>query len=150
MAKLYFHEQNITTSLLHRRDLKKFLLGVFKREGKRVRRVDIIFCTDEYLLSLNQNFLNHNYLTDTISFLLSSNNKEAIIGEVYVSVDSIKVNAKENKVSYQNELLRVVIHGCLHLCGYLDKPKSKALKMLNFQESYLDEWYVSRETQIGG
>ena len=148
MKKIYFHELNISSSLLHKRDLKQFLLSVFEKEKKKITRVDIIFCKDKYLLSLNKKFLNHNYNTDTLSFLLSKT-KEPIRGELYLSVDRIKVNARVFNIPYQNELLRVVIHSCLHLCGYLDSSKTAAKKMETLQEAYLKKWNVSRETQIG-
>jgi probable rRNA maturation factor len=125
--------------------LKEFLLSIFRKEGVPVNRVDIIFCTDNYLLSLNVDFLNHNYYTDTLSFILS-NPKDPVIGEVYISIERIKSNARDLKISYQNELCRVIIHGCLHLCGYLDKPKKASIKMEKLQEKYLKLFNVSRET----
>ena len=125
--------------------MKKFLLALFEKERKRVNRVDIIFCTDKYLLSLNKSFLNHHYKTDTLSFLLSEP-EQPIVGELYLSIDRIKVNAKELNIFYQNELLRVIIHSCLHLCGYEDTPKTSAIKMEATQENYLKRWIVSRET----
>ncbi len=145
MDKIYFHELNIKSSLLHRNDLKKFLLVAFKKERKQVERVDIIFCTDKYLFSLNKSFLNHAYNTDTLSFLLSDN-RRPIIGELYLSIERIKDNAKDRDILYQNELLRVIIHSCLHLCGYEDGPRSSAIKMETRQEGYLEQWIVSRET----
>ena len=145
LDKIYFHELNIKSSLLHRSDLKTFLLAVFKKEKKRVERVDIIFCRDEYLLSLNKSFLNHNYNTDTLSFLLSEA-RQSINGELYLSIDRIRINAKDLNIPYQNELHRVIIHSCLHLCGYEDRPKTSALKMEERQEKYLNQWIVSRET----
>jgi len=147
--KIFFHEINIRSSLLHRKGLKEFLLSIFKKEGVQVNRVDVIFCTDEYLLSLNVNFLNHDYYTDTLSFVLS-NPKDPIMGEIYISIDRIRSNANDLKILYQNELCRVIIHGCLHLCGYSDKPKKASIKMGALQEMYLNEYNVSRETQIGG
>lgn len=149
LNKIYFHELNIKSFLLHRGDLKIFLLTIFKKERTQVKRVDIIFCTDEDLLSLNKDFLNHNYYTDTLSFLLSIHGNP-ITGEIYISIDRIKSNATDLKISYQNELLRVIIHSCLHLCGYSDNPKNTSGKMEKPQEKYLKIWNVSRETQIGG
>ncbi|HEY8688663.1 MAG TPA: rRNA maturation RNase YbeY [Chitinophagaceae bacterium] len=146
---IFFHEINIRSSLLHKKDLKKFLLSIFKKEGIEVKEIDIIFCTDEYLLSLNIGFLNHNYYTDTLSFILS-NPEDPVIGDIYISIDRIRSNARDFKISYQNELCRVIIHSCLHLCGYSDKPKKASIKMEALQEIYLNEFNVSRETQIGG
>ena len=145
MDQIYFHEQNIKSSLLHRRDLKRYLLEVFKKEKKSVERVDVIFCNDEFLLSLNKRFLDHHYNTDTLSFLLSVIRKP-IIGELYLSIDRIRDNAKSLNIPYQTELLRVIIHSCLHLCGYDDKSRSARIKMEKLQESYLTQWFVSRET----
>jgi len=133
---------------LRGKDLKRFLLSIFKKEGVQVKRVDIIFCNDEYLLALNVDFLNHAYYTDTLSFILSDPDAP-VIGEIYISIDRIRANAKDYKISYQNELCQVVIHGCLHLCGYLDKPKKASLRMEKLQKLYLKEFIVSRGTQTG-
>jgi rRNA maturation RNase YbeY len=121
------------------------MLTIFKKEKKKINRVDVIFCTDKYLLSLNKSFLNHHYNTDTLSFLLSDV-EQPITGELYLSIESIRANAKDLKITYQNELLRVLIHSCLHLCGYEDTPKTSAAYMETKQEKYLKQWIVSRET----
>jgi probable rRNA maturation factor len=127
--------------------LKDFFFFLFASEKKLVEKVDIIFCSAQHLLKLNKKHLNHNYHTDTLTFLLS-NKGEAIVGEVYLSISQIRKNAKVYQSSYQKELLRVMIHGCLHLCGYKDKPESGARKMERKQEKYLLRWYVSRETKL--
>ena len=149
LDKIHFHELDITISLLQRRDLKKFLLDMFKKEKKEVERIDIIFCSDIYLLHLNKKYLNHNYYTDTITFDLSEQ-ANLICGEIYISIDTVRANAKSLKILPRLELIRVIIHSCLHLCGYLDKPQHEFLKMEKKQEAYLQQWGVSRETQIGG
>ena len=145
MDKIYFHESNVRSSLLHRKDLKKFLLAVFKQERRRVERIDVIFCNDKYLFSLNKSFLNHAYKTDTLSFLLSDD-KLPIIGDIYISIQRITANSRDLNIAYKNELLRVIIHSCLHLCGYEDTPRTCAVKMETRQEYYLKQWIVSRET----
>lgn len=145
MGKIYFHDLNINSKLGKRNDLNNFLLDLFKCEKKDLLRVDIIFCTDEFLLALNKKFLKHDYFTDTLSFPLSSP-KDPIVGESYISIDRIISNSKKFKESYDIELLRVIIHSCLHLCGYLDKPKKNRNLMLSKQNLYLNAWVVSRET----
>lgn len=145
MNQIYFHDQNVKSSLIHRRDLKRYLLTLFNTEKKQINRVDIIFCNDEFLLSLNKSFLNHNYKTDTLSFLLSITG-EPLSGELYLSIDRIRENAKDLNIPYPTELLRVIIHSCLHLCGYKDRPRTASIKMEKLQERYLTEWFVSRET----
>jgi rRNA maturation RNase YbeY len=80
-----------------------------------------------------------------MTFVLSDL-EDPIVGEVYISIDRIKENSKEMKISYKTELIRVIIHSILHLCGYLDKPKSAAIKMHKTQEQYLRLCPVSRGT----
>ena len=145
MNKIYFHELNVKSALVERRPLKEYLLTLFYKENTQVKRVDIIFCNDKYLLSLNRSYLKHDYETDTMSFLLSDP-KQPVVGELYLSIDRIKSNALELKIPYHKELLRVIIHSCLHLCGYKDHPKTLAKKMETIQEHYLKQWLVSRET----
>ena len=147
MDKIQFHELAVKSLLRERRKFKGFLLSAFSSEKKVVEKVDIIFCSDQYLLALNKRHLNHNYHTDTLSFLLS-NKGGAITGEVYISIPQIRKNAKTYETTYQKELLRVIIHGCLHLCGYEDKPPLKAKRMETRQEKYLLRWYVSRGTEL--
>lgn len=125
-----------------------FLKTLFQTEKKVLNWVNIIFCSDEYLLRLNQVYLDHDYYTDTISFILSEAG-EGVAGEAYLSIDRIKSNAHERGISLDNEVLRVIIHSCLHLCGYLDQSKKRKKKMDDLQENYLNKWFVSRETQIG-
>ena len=126
MYNIFFHELNIKSSLLYRNDLKKFLFTLFKTERKTLKRVD-------------KYFLNHDYNTDTLSFLLSDVS-QPIIGELYLSVERININAKDLNYTYQEELLRVIIHSCLHLCGYEDIPKSSAIEIEKKQEIYLSQW----------
>ncbi len=139
MNKLRFHELTTKSTLTDRRKLNKFLLSLFSKEGLVLDRVDIIFCTDEFLYTLNKEFLNHDYYTDTISFLLSDL-RDPLVGEVYISIDRVKDNSKQRQEQYKTELIRIIIHGILHLCGYFDKPKMAALKMYKAQEGYLNNW----------
>lgn len=145
MNKIHFHDFNIK-SHLSKKQLKLFILKLFKNEQKVVERVDIIFTTDEYLLGLNKSFLSHNFYTDTITFTLQDT---PIIGEAYISINRVKENCIDYKIPYKTELIRVIIHSCLHLCGYNDKVKIEAKNMEVVQERYLNIWIVSRETQIG-
>lgn len=102
-----------------------------------MERVDIIFCSDEYLLSLNIRFLKHNYYTDTLTFILVPN---PIIADIYISTERVKENSSALNINKELELTRVIIHSCLHLCGYKDKPIKEASKMIILQEKYLNEW----------
>lgn len=145
MDNIHYYDFKIRSGLIKRNELKKYLKTVFYEEKVKLDTVKIIFCTDQYLLSLNKKFLNHNFYTDTLTFLFSKN-KEPISGEIYISVDRVKANAKTFNISFQNEVVRVIIHSCLHLIGFTDTQKSSKLKMIRKQEFYLKEWLVSRET----
>lgn len=129
----YIHNRR---SFIEKLKIRYFIEFLFKREGKILKRIDYIFCDDLFLLSINQSFLNHDYFTDIITFDLSDK-KEEIIGEVYISVDRIKENAKLFSVTTNEERLRVIIHGALHLCGYKDKRKSDKEIMQQKENEYL-------------
>ena len=122
-------------ALKNKTGLKTFIFSVFKREKKRVASINYIFCSDQYLLQINKDFLQHDYYTDIITFDLSD--KNAIVGEIYISVDRVKDNANVQGTSFSNELLRVMFHGVLHLCGYGDKTKSEITVMRQKEDYYL-------------
>ncbi len=116
--------------------LKVLLKELFKEEGKVVDNIGYIFCSDEYLLDINQRFLNHDYYTDIITFDISEKTN-SVFGEVYISVDRVKENAKKLNQPILKELLRVIIHGALHLCGYQDKTESQKTKMRSREDYYI-------------
>lgn len=99
-----------------------------------------IFCSDSYLLVINQQYLEHDDYTDIITFDLSSSPKE-IVGEVYISIDRVKENAHELSVSFNTELHRVIFHGALHLCGYKDKSIKDASVMRFKEDKYLKLYF---------
>ena len=99
-----------------------------------------MFCSDEYLLRINRDYLQHDYYTDIITFDLSEPGGP-VQGEIYISVDRVRDNAKELAVSIQKELHRVIFHGVLHLCGYTDKTKQDQARMRALEEKYLDLYF---------
>lgn len=124
--------------------MKETVLKLFKKEGHTLEQLDVIFCSDEYLLDMNQRFLNHDTYTDIITFDLSNRKEVAalgkklpVTGELYISVDRILDNAKMLGVDRTTELRRVIYHGCLHLCGYGDKKKKDIEVMRAKEEQYL-------------
>ncbi len=120
----------------HRRKVKELLLALMHAEGKQFASLDYIFCSDEYLLQINREFLNHDYLTDIISFNLAPES-DTIAGEIYISVERVKENAKEFKQLFFRELLRVILHGALHLSGYGDSSATEIKVMRAKEEEYL-------------
>lgn len=144
MNKIYIYGADKLAIVQNRKAVKQLLISIFEEELVAMGTVTYIFCSDEHLHNINLKFLNHDTLTDVITFPLSEKGKP-VEGEVYLSVDRIKENAKSYGVTYQNELLRVMIHGALHLCGYTDKTKAAATKMRNREDFYLNKYNVSRE-----
>ena len=122
--------------LTERRRLKAFLQTIFKKEGKIIENLVYVFCSDKYLLKINKNFLKHDFYTDTITFNFSENFTK-IEGEVYISIDRVKENANRLKINTQLEILRIVFHGALHLCGYLDKTKAQKKEISKKEDEYL-------------
>ena len=127
-------------ALQNRIKLKKFIRQLFEHEGCKLGSLVYIFCSDEYLIQLNNDFLSHNYFTDILTFDLSTNEK-VIDGEIYISVDRVKENAKNFKNSFEQELHRVIFHGALHLCGFKDKSKTDTVEMRKKEDEYLGDYF---------
>ena len=144
-SRINFHYVDIKSKFVDRKNFSDFLCKIFDYEWQTLEKVDVLFCSDIYLLDLNKKFLRHDFFTDTITFNYNLDGNP-VIGEVYISLDRIKDNAIVYKTNYQEELKRVIIHGVLHLCGYSDKKKHKKVMTIK-QEDYLKFYYVSRETK---
>lgn len=140
MAKVFLHSNEVTLNLKGRRKLKQFIVDIFKKEKKFLSQLDFVFCTDEYLLQINRDSLQHDYYTDIITFDISNSPNE-IIGEVYISLDRVKDNATNYKVTLKDELHRVLFHGVLHLCGYKDKLKNDIALMRKKENHYLELYF---------
>ncbi len=140
MQKIRFTFHDRTILLGERKKLKAFLEDLFKKEAKPLNSVSYIFCSDSFLLGINNQFLNHDYYTDIITFDLSPNDS-GTEAEVYISVDRVRENAENLRASIKEELHRVIFHGALHLCGYKDKKKSEILIMRQKEEECLKNYF---------
>jgi probable rRNA maturation factor len=132
-VQFFFETQ---TTLTQRSKLKKFIETLFRKEEKEIEYVNYIFCSDERVLGINNEFLAHDYYTDIITFELSAK-KAPVQAEVYISVDRVRDNAKKHNQSFSRELHRVIFHGALHLCGYRDKTAKDQTEMRGMEEHYL-------------
>src|SRR5688572_20595378 len=126
-------------SLSRRRELKEFVAKIFRSEKVSFDQVNYIFCSDEYLLNINRQYLGHDYLTDIITFNLGEKG-QPLNGEIYISVDRVRENASDLKVPIKEEILRVMFHGVLHLCGYKDKSKADIKLMRAKEDHYLNRF----------
>ncbi|MEO6454378.1 MAG: rRNA maturation RNase YbeY [Ginsengibacter sp.] len=143
---VYFHYIQKKGKINNIREMKRIIKQLVVDQNKSLTRVDYIFCPDEYLLDINKKFLGQNSYTDTISFSLNKRGAP-IIGEVYISMNRVRENAKEFKVSIKKETARVIFHSALHLCGFKDKTIRQNQIMRQLEDKYLQK-YVSRETHI--
>ena len=137
-----FNKADATATLKNRVALKSFIEKSVKKEGLSIESLNYVFCSDKYLLEINKQFLDHNYYTDIISFDLSEVPGQ-LIGEVYISVDRVKDNAKTHGATFSEELLRVIFHGALHFCGYKDKKPSDVKKMRHMEDLWLTAYLSS-------
>ncbi len=134
--KVYFFFDKISISLRNRIKLKEVIGTIFADNRKHLEQVTYIFCGDKDLLNINRQYLKADYYTDIITFDLSEQ-KNSITGEIYISIDRIRDNAKELKIPIQTELRRVIFHGALHLCGYNDKTKRENSLMRTKEDYYI-------------
>jgi probable rRNA maturation factor len=116
--------------------LRLWINKTIESENYQLQELNFIFCSDEYLLKINQEYLNHDTYTDIITFDNSEIDKE-ISGDIFISIDRIKENAQTFKTTFIDELNRVIIHGTLHLLGYNDKSEKDKDLMTLKEDSYL-------------
>lgn len=124
MPPISFFNQHTRFSLKDKNALRRWITASAKKEGHAIQQLNYIFCTDKYLIKINNQYLEHDEYTDIITFDHSLQ-KTKINGEIFISIDRIKENAKTYRTTFANELHRVMIHGVLHLCGYNDKTKKQ-------------------------
>jgi probable rRNA maturation factor len=118
--------------------LSRVILSEKKKEGD----INYIFCDDEYLVEINQQYLNHDTLTDIISFDYSVGNE--LHGDIFISIERVKENAVDFNVSFDEELKRVMVHGVLHYCGYKDKSEKDELLMRSKEDEKIKMFHVEQ------
>ena len=129
----FFNENNF--SLKDEVLFQNWLFRLAESEHKNIGEINYIFCNDDYLLEINQNYLDHDTYTDIITF--DYNLGKQVHGEIYISTERVAENAKQFQVSFKEELFRVLIHGVLHLCGYKDKSLEETQLMREKENFYL-------------
>ncbi|MDH7913734.1 rRNA maturation RNase YbeY [Winogradskyella sp. SYSU M77433] len=124
-------------SLENEAQFSAWISKAIQEESCKEGEINYIFCTDDYLYKINVNFLDHDTLTDIISFDYSVGKE--LHGDIYISVDRVKENADDFKVSFEDEISRVMIHGVLHYCGYKDKTDKDQEVMTAKEDYYLSK-----------
>ncbi len=140
MGKLaiHFFSEDIKFTPKQKTYLRNWIHNTIKAEGYKLNELNFIFCSDSYLLNINKQYLNHNTLTDIITFD-NSDVKSVITGDIFISIDRVYENAGIFKVKTEDELHRVMIHGTLHLLGYPDKGKKAKALMTEKEDFYLSK-----------
>ena len=132
---VFFHNEDVDFPIQQKNKKKRWLKDVIEHLDFKLGNISVIFCSDDYLLSLNKKHLNHNYYTDVITFNYCSN--KTISGDIFVSVDRVKAFSIDTNTSFLSEINRVIVHGVLHLCGFDDKKPDEILKMRKLEDLYL-------------
>jgi len=136
MPQISFFEEDIHYNLKEKIKVKQWIKDTIAAEGYKLDELTYIFCSDEYLLKMNRQYLDHDTYTDIITFDNSTTEK-TITGDIFISIDRIRENAAKFNQTVVNELHRVIIHGVLHLLGYKDKTPADNKKMTQMEDKYL-------------
>ncbi|MBL0014665.1 MAG: rRNA maturation RNase YbeY [Flavobacterium sp.] len=129
--------------LARKSDYSKWLSLVIQSEGKKEGDINYIFCDDDFLVEINLQYLNHNTLTDIISFDYSVGNE--LHGDIFISVQRVRENATDFEVSFEDELKRVMVHGVLHYCGYKDKSAKDEKEMRLKEDEKMKMFHVEQK-----
>ena len=136
MAVRYFND-GVSFQPEGKRKISQWLKQVTARERKKTGHLNFIFVSEEIILDINKKYLHHHYYTDIITFDHSEGN--VVSGDMYISVETVRTNAKKYCVDFRIEMLRVMVHGILHLCGYKDQTESDIQEMRDKEDQYLEE-----------
>ena len=135
---IFFSNEHVDFDLPEPERVKKWITHVVRARGKRVGEVNYIFCDDAYLIEVNRTYLDHDTYTDIITFDYVAGN--IVSGDIFISIERVRENARLFDTSFEHELHRVLIHGILHLLGQGDKSETEAKEMRNLEEECLKIW----------
>jgi len=136
MAAISFFTESVIYNLPQKLKIKKWLKTSIEKEGFKLGELNFIFCSDEYLLGINQQYLNHDTYTDIITFD-NSEEEKLIVSDIFISIERVKENATTFKTSTFDEVCRIMMHGTLHLLGYKDKGKAAKTLMTQKEDEHL-------------
>ena len=132
--EIHFHHESVTAPDIGEDKIRRWFEQIAESEKQNLGELNFIFCSDDYLLKINQEYLKHDYYTDIITFDYSD---ELISGDIFISLDRVRDNAKQLNESEDRELHRVMAHGVLHLIGYKDKTEAESREMRQKEEAAL-------------
>ena len=136
IERITFQTQDIDLVVKEKNKIRLWIVNAIKNEGKKAGDITYIFCTDEYLLQMNQQYLQHDVLTDVITFDYTEGYR--VSGDIFISYERIIDNSNILKTKLEDELHRIMIHGVMHLCGYKDKQNKAKAQMTDKENQYLE------------
>jgi len=136
MSNIHFFSEDTRFQLRQKTAVRHWITSSAQAEGFEIGEISIVFCSDDYLLEINKQYLNHDTFTDIVTFD-NSEQQGLLLGDIFISIDRIRENARTFGVRTGDELHRVMIHGILHLCGYGDKGKHEKALMTEKEDFYL-------------
>lgn len=139
MQRCNFHDYDVRSGVKQKRKMALLVKEILKNK-KEAYNINYIFCSDDYLLSINKEYLQHDTLTDIITFDLSDANSELLLADIYISIARIEENAANFNKTFTEELLRVVSHGILHLMGYQDKTVKQKTTMRRLETKWIQHY----------
>lgn len=137
-SMIQFFNEDVVFKMQQVRKTRAWLKHVIETEEFVLNQLNYVFCSDEYLLNINRQYLNHDFYTDIITFDNSEGEGE-VEGDIFISIDRVKENAQELHKSFEEELRRVLVHGILHLVGYDDIEDEQELQMRNKEDFYISK-----------
>ena len=138
MPAISFFEEDISFKFKNKSGVRQWITDTIIAEGYKLKELTYIFCSDAYLLQINQQYLDHDTYTDIITFD-NSEEESRITGDIFISIERIRENAIKFNVTETTELHRIIIHGALHLLGYKDKSPADKQKMTQKEDFYLNK-----------
>jgi rRNA maturation RNase YbeY len=137
---IYFFSEEINFELKEKLNRKRWLKNIATKAGFKIKELNYVFCSDEYLYQINLEYLNHETYTDIITF--DNSEKEFdLSGDIFISIDRVNENAKTHNQEIETELSRVLAHGLLHLMGYKDKTKEESTLMRQKEEESISLYF---------
>ncbi len=133
-----YHKEEVDFELPNEEEMSEWLKSIASSMDKKISQITYVFCNDEYLLKINKEYLNHDYYTDIITFPYKQGLE--IESDIFISIDRIRENALTFESSFERELLRVIVHGLLHLLGYKDKSEKEKNEMRQKEDWAIDKF----------
>lgn len=142
MSDINFFQEEVSFQLSHQDILKGWISTIIQNAKQSFDTINFIYCSDNYLLEINKEYLDHDYYTDIITFDNKEDDGSALDADIFISIDRVKENATQLNLPYEQELYRVMVHGILHLLGHKDKTEEQKNEMRESEEASLSLLHI--------